>query len=344
MGRDLLLRPYGRFYNLAKELAELGHEVHGLYFSYVQGEEERFTKADMVMESVSIPPLILPAWQKAKQSAEQFRPDWVIGFSDTWFGIMAQKLAQISNAKALIDAYDNFEAYIPGALPVHWWWRNALNRADVVTCAGPSLATLLGQHCNPDNITVIPMSADKEILSDLPKIECRQKLGLKQEQKLVGCHGSLYQSRDIDTFFQAARLVHEIDPDIGFVTSGRVDKNTSLPDFFNHLGYLADSDIPYLVNSLDTLVVPNKDNRFGNYSYPVKICEGMACGLPMVVTRTASTQEMLKAFPEMLVEPGDAQDMANGIQLALQKSEQKYPPVPSWRENALQLQSLLLDS
>ncbi len=343
MGRDLLSRPYGRFYNLAKELAELGHEVHGLYFSYIKGEDERLTKAGMVMESVIIPPLILPAWLRARQCAQQFRPDWIIGFSDTWLGIMAQKLAQTSNARALIDAYDNFEAYLPGALPLHWWWRNALNRADVVTCAGPSLATLLGQHCNPDNIRVIPMCADKEILLNLSKTECRQKLGLKQEQKLVGCHGSLYQSRGIDTFFRAARLVHEQDSSITFVTSGRVDKKTTLPVFFNHLGYLPDSDIPYLVNSLDTLVVPNKNDRFGNYSYPVKICEGMACGLPMVVTRTASTQVMLEAFPEMLVEPGNAQDMANGIQLALQKSEQQYPPLPSWRENALQLQALLLD-
>ena len=344
MGRDLISRPYGRFYHLAKELASQGHEVQLLLCSYQANDSEIKKYDELNVESVSIPPLFIPVWLAAKKRAIDFQPDWIFGFSDTWYGILAAALGRRYGAKVLIDAYDNFEAYIPWALPLHRFWRYALDSADVVTCAGQALAELLGQSCSENKIKIIPMTADTEVLTTAKKSECRQKLNLEQNNILVGCHGSLYQTRGVDTFFKAAALVCEKDKNIRFVTSGRVDKKTIIPDFINHLGYLSDQDVSYLLKSLDVLVVPNRDSSFGNYSYPVKVYEGMVAGLPMAVTRTRSTSEMFKHSTESLVEPENVQEMGQRILSATKISRKEYPYLPSWQELAIKLQSYLLDA
>lgn len=344
MGRDLLTRPYGRFFNLAKQLSELGHEVQMLLFSYKNNENETENVSGVVMNSISIPPFPARAWARAKYHARQQQPDWILGFSDIWYGIMATRLAQALRKKALIDAYDNYESYIPWATPLHWLWRKALSRADLVTCAGPSLEALLGESCDPSRIRILPMTADSETCIDVSKSECRQKLGLDKDKKLVGCHGSLYRSRDIDTLFAAADLVRQRDANIEFVTSGRVDKAVSLPGFIHHLGYLGDEHVPYLIKSLDVLVIPNKRSRFGDFSYPVKLCEGMACQVPVVASRTAATTSMLAHHPEALVTPGDSTELAERIIQTVNQPAPNYPRLPSWRELTVQLETYLMNT
>ncbi|ANX03477.1 hypothetical protein PG2T_04240 [Immundisolibacter cernigliae] len=45
----------------------------------------------------------------------------------------------------------------------------------------------------------------------------------------------------------------------------------------------------------------NTPGAFGDYSYPIKLYEAMACGRPVVAARTASTAWVLRDFPGRLV-------------------------------------------
>lgn len=45
----------------------------------------------------------------------------------------------------------------------------------------------------------------------------------------------------------------------------------------------------------------NTPGAFGDYSYPIKLYEAMACGRPVVASRTASTAWVLRDFPDRLV-------------------------------------------
>ncbi len=47
---------------------------------------------------------------------------------------------------------------------------------------------------------------------------------------------------------------------------------------------------------LDMVAVMNTPGAFGDYSYPIKLYEAMACGRPVVASRTASTAWVLRNF------------------------------------------------
>ena len=138
-GRDLFTQPYGRFYHLPCLLAKRGHEVHLLLLSYRNEAPVYRREGNLHWHSVSVLPMgPLPFLQKAARLAAELIPDWVIGFSDTWFGILAERLAKKVGAQSLIDAYDNYESYIPWLKPLHLLWRHSLARANVVAAAGPN--------------------------------------------------------------------------------------------------------------------------------------------------------------------------------------------------------------
>jgi hypothetical protein len=111
MGRDLLTRPYGRFYYLPKLLADRGHEVHLLLLSHKKDADISTHAHGFSWSSTSIfntgPVRYL---KQTRKIVRDVRPDWTIGFSDTYYGILAQKLADRYGMKSSIDAYDIFGA------------------------------------------------------------------------------------------------------------------------------------------------------------------------------------------------------------------------------------------
>ena len=137
-GKDLIERPYGRFFYLPKILAEKGHDVHILLLSYKNEPRISKDKGGINWHSISLirhGPLAYV--RQAEKIIKQIRPDWIVGFSDIYYGILAQKLGTKYNIHSLIDAYDNFESYIPWLKPLHALWRKSLSRATLVTAARP---------------------------------------------------------------------------------------------------------------------------------------------------------------------------------------------------------------
>src|SRR6185503_5085180 len=109
----LLTRPYGRFFHLPKQLAGRGHRVHVALLSY-----RRLPPAERAFDGVTFSSDDLlprgPGAYLARQArlVEELAPDWVIGLSDTYFGIMARRLAKKHGIRCGVDAYDDFEAYL----------------------------------------------------------------------------------------------------------------------------------------------------------------------------------------------------------------------------------------
>ena len=344
MGRDLIDRPYGRFYYLPRHLAERGHEVTLLLLDYLNLEQvdRYFDGIHWISEPLALrsPGRYL---RRLKQLLVADRPDWVIGLSDTYFGILAQHYGHKYGIRSCIDAYDNYESYIPWLKPLHGLWRRALSSADLVTAAGPDLLQYMSRQRNGRPSVVVPMAADPVGFASLDKAECRRRMGLPVSGKLVGYCGSLHRSRGVDVLFDAFARLNRIRPEVSLVLSGRKWKDVHVPESAIMLGYIEDEKMPLLLNCMDTLAVTNRDSAFGRYSHPVKLYEAMSCQVPVVVTATAATEWILRDNPELLVPPVDANALAASLAAALERGRIAYRDVPDWQSVCSMFESALLE-
>lgn len=343
MGRDLLERPYGRFHYLFKALSANGHEVAVALLDY--GFGVRIEKSFGQLRVISTP--LFPSsglryLRCIRELIEEMRPDWIIGASDTYFGILADHYARKFGLCSLIDAYDNFEGYLPWCWPLHLLWRKALRGATAVAAAGPALLEVMSQGRTGKPGLVLPMAVDPIGFRKRSRMEARRALKLPEDAILVGYCGSVFPSRGIAVLFDAVDRLKQRLPTLRLVLSGRLHRRVRLPDDALWLGYLPDADVPVLISSLNVLAVPNKPSKFGNFSYPVKLYEAMSCAVPVVATRTPATEWILAAHPELLFEADDASDLANKLTQSLQIEHIDYGDQQSWGEVAAKLEQFLL--
>ena len=342
-GRDLISRPYGRFYFLPMFLASQGHEVHLLLLSYLRSPSLSFHRNGLYWVSKSFLQNGGLSYHRCiVDRVRFFTPDWIVGFSDTYYGILAQRIGARFGIHTAIDAYDNYESYLSWCKPLHCLWRSAVASADVVTAASPYLAKYLAQSKPNRPVSVIPMAPDPEIFIPLDRLACRRRIGLSFDKKIIGYCGSLHRNRDIETLFEAWHILHSDNNNLQMVISGRRQPGIRIPEGVYHLGYLPDERVPDLLNAVDVLVVPNRLSSFGEYSCPVKLYEAMQCQIPVIATRTPSTQWILNDHKDMLCQDGDPSEMASKISRILDLGHFDYGVVNTWEKSARLFEQVLL--
>lgn len=341
-GKDLLTRPYGRFFHIPRLLASMGHKVHLLLLSYDRQPSVDIQQSGIRFYSRSIFGMGDSSyWSTAGMLVKSLNPDWVIGFSDTYFGILAEHLGRKFGVKSLIDAYDNYESYLPWCTPLHFLWRRAVSQAAAVTAAGPQLAELLQQSRSGKPVFIVPMAADIPAFMPLDRKACRYELNLPQEKKIIGYCGSIYRNRGIQTLFDTHEILKKTDRNIDLILTGRKEKGVSLPPSVKWLGYLDDDKISVFLNSLDVAVVINRISRFGNYSYPVKLYEAMKCQVPVIATDTPSVDWILKSDDRFLARPDDPYDLADKISKALTLGRVDYGEQNDWVQSCQTFEDVL---
>ena len=107
------------------------------------------------------------------------------------------------------------------------------------------------------------------------------------------------------------------------------------------LGYLPDASLPLLVSALDVACVVTADTAFGRYSYPAKLCEAMACSIPIVASDTEAVRWMLGGRERHLAKVGDADDFARRALQFLDHPTADYGARIEWKEIAAQLEKKL---
>jgi glycosyltransferase involved in cell wall biosynthesis len=309
--RDLLDRPYGRFHYLPAGLAALGHDVTTLLVSHQGLDSERREMAGVRWISHDVRRLgPIGIFEALATEASGFNPDFVVGCSDAWPAWIAHRLARRLGTGLVIDAYDNYESYMPWNYPLHLAWRRTIAAADAVTAAGPQLAALLARsRAGKSEPLVLPMAADPGF-HPRDKESSRSALGLPANEPLIGYYGGWGHARGTSLLSDAYMRVRQAMPSARLVLTGNAPEAVGrLPGVIT-LGYLDDAKLPILVSSLDLACVITSDSAFGRYSYPAKLCEAIACGTPVVATATEPVRWMLGGDTRYLSPIGDARAFA----------------------------------
>lgn len=346
-GRDLFLQPYGRFYYLCRLLADRGHQVELKLLSYDRQPSAAFGAGGLtVTTDPALPDCGYTYYRAILESATDHRPDWIIGFSDIWYAVLATQIARRRGIYSLIDAYDNFETYHPMIPPLPQIWRRALRQASRVTAAGPQLAGLMSRTAGGRSVDTIPMAADP-CFYPRDRDASRRQLGLPTDTRLVGYTGAVDEKRGVDFLFRVYTQLKARMPDVRLVMSGRRSKHIRIPSEVIWLGYRPPEDIPLLINSLDLVFVINRPSDFGNYSYPAKLYEAMRCGKPIVASAVPGTAWALRDHPHCLSPPGDVADFVlRAVQFlddprSLSATKTDYGMLPDWEVSAVRLETVL---
>ena len=356
MAKDLLDDRFGRFRELPLDLAKLGHEVSGICLSYRPRQEGMIADTDpisnirVIWRSLNLGKLIIPGLIKysaaAYHLAKKFKPDVIWACSDSFHVVFGVWLANRLGVKCIVDLYDNFEAFtatrLTGVLPL---FKRAVKSADGVTCFSQRLRERSLQDYRPKGSTaVIESGVRTDIFHPRDRSECRRRLDLPQDAKIIGTAGALSTNRGIETLFRGFELLATKDDTLHLAIAGPRDKRIRIPvgSRIHDLGILPWDQVPLLINALDVAVSCYRDSEIGRYSFPQKVYEMLACKTPIVSAAVGSMNELFSPYPECLFDPGNPESLAQSVRSQLAKPTIIDVKIPSWADTAKQLETFFL--
>ena len=186
---------------------------------------------------------------------------------------------------------------------------------------------LIERGISPDKILVAPDGVDLEEFNvKETKEECRRKLNLPQDKKIILYTGHLYQWKGAQTLAEASSYLPE-DAYVYFVGGTTKDikefeiQNSKLK--IKVIGHRPHAEIPYWLKAADILVLPNsgKEDISKFWTSPIKMFEYMASGRPIVSSDLPSIREILNERNAVLVEPDNSKALASAIERVLRSSD-----------------------
>ncbi len=199
------------------------------------------------------------------------------------------------------------------------------------------------------NILIAPDAVDiKKFDIPVTQQECRERLQLPKDKKIVLYTGHLYEWKGVDTLIVASALLD--DSYIVYLVGGTVEdvarykkkvEGNSRIVIVGHRSYL---EIPLWLKAADVLVLPNMGEKAISrlYTSPMKLFEYMASKRPIISSDLPSLREILNENNAFFVAPGDARGLAQEIKKnvgsneARQKTEKAFLDVQqyTWEKRA----------
>ncbi|HEY7168764.1 MAG TPA: glycosyltransferase [Candidatus Binatia bacterium] len=349
MAKDLLDDRFGRFHELPLELAKFGHEVQGICLSYRPKPEgwstdfEPHSHGEVPWLSLNLGRMMLPGIKRylaeGERIAADFHPDIIWSCSDAFHAIFGARVARRAGALSIIDLYDNFEAFrasrIPGVIPL---FRRAVRDADGLTVFSRRLGRYVVGTYGYSRFTDVIENGVKSCFRPQNRAECRRRLGLPQNARIIGTAGALYKSRGIETLFRAFEQLAVVE-DLHLALAGARTGDLKIPpgERVHDLGELPHEEVAVFFNALDIAVVCYRHSPQGEVSLPQKAYEIIACGVPMIAAAVGTMSELLESSPECLYAPESSESLAAAVRYQLERKVRLDIAIPSWAESAWRL-------
>jgi len=174
----------------------------------------------------------------------------------------------------------------------------------------------------PERITVIPNAADERYRpADTADDIARFKAANNLPDRFILFVGTLEPRKNLRRLIEAFALLSSDDPSVklaivgasGWLTSDLAPlvQSRGLSDRIIFTGYVSDDDLPRWYQAATVFCYPSLYEGFG-----LPVLEAMACGVPVVTSRTSSLPEVA-GDAALLIDPTDVRGLANTLQSVL---------------------------
>lgn len=353
MGKDLLRDRFGRFYEFPRALAGHGHRVRVVCLSYWI-ESARSSASPQYLDGVEWRsfPLgwnwavgFLRHFRRLKEIAREFEPEIVVGASDAAHVIMADSLSARLGVPLVVDLFDNFESYGATKLP---GMKRRLKRGICNAAATSAVSHALAEKIKieygaPGIVRTITNAVCPEIFYPSDKNSARRELGLPESGLLIGTAGALSAERGTRDLLHAFEKLSHQRRNLHLVLAGRTGREMRIPanPRIKYLGDLPHAHIGRLFNALDVGVVCNRHSPFGEYCFPQKFYEMIACGLPVVAADVGAMRALLVGYENCLYDPNRAGALTAAIEKQLIDPRVANINAPSWKTQGRDFHDLL---
>jgi len=181
---------------------------------------------------------------------------------------------------------------------------------------------------NDSKVYYIPNGYDETKFYPMEKNACRQKLNLPLDKQIILNVGNLYEIKGTKFLVSAMKVVLEDNKDVYCFIIGKGKLKERLENQIKQLeiqnnvkliGSKSHEEIPIWINACDVFVLPSLGE--GN---PTVMFECLGCGKPFIGTKVGGEPEIICCQDYgILSEPGNFQDLAEKINIALKKNWEK---------------------
>ena len=223
-----------------------------------------------------------------------------------------------------------------------------MSKADRIIVVTPNLKDVLQSEygIEPDRITVIQNGANTNLFKPMDVIQVRDELNLRQECSYICFVGTLVQWQGIEYRIRSTPAVLGECPQTRLLIVGDGKMKQELMNLAEQVGVLDKTifvgmvpynRVPLYMNASDVCIVPKTGLRSG-YS-PLKLCEYLACGKPVVGSRASGLEIIEESQGGILVEPGNSAELAKAITRLLQDKELRSKMGENGRKYVVENQS-----
>jgi glycosyltransferase involved in cell wall biosynthesis len=179
---------------------------------------------------------------------------------------------------------------------------------------------LSAAHCD-----VIANGVDTETFQPSHDRSLRAELGLTDETPLIGAIGNVRQPKAYEVLLRAARILLDRSHRFHVVIAGDCanDLGKQLQQLSRDLGIERNvtflglrQDVSRILHNLDVFVLSSDTEGFS-----IACIEAMACGVPVVATRSGGPEEILEGGAGLLVPTADPAALALAVAQALSSKE-----------------------
>lgn len=315
--RDALNEQFGRIYQLPLHWARSGISTKLWMLDYHTRATHR--QCDGALNILSTPALgagSLRQW--AIEAFSSQKPHVVVASGDCYIGWMAYRLARRVRARFVFDVYDKYDEFtgyrrLPGFDPFDY----LLRKSDSRLFASLSLLDRIGHQDERDH--VVPNGVDLRKFRPLDMHESRRSLGLPENAMYVGYFGSMEPDRGVEDLIAAVQILRHRGLAVELLLGGKPWPGMDLDKLgIRYVGNVPFERMPTMLASCDLLSVPYRRSAIMDAGASNKIAEAIACGRPLVATRTPNFMDNFPAqaarLAQLLAEPGDVAGLAGVIQ------------------------------